>query len=216
VRTIAIGTIAIALLAAACASPTSVDVDSLQDAESPVSASPATTSPVAASPATTSPVTASPVTTSPVATSPPTTSDIALSDESATPIGDQDDGTEPAEQEATVTTQPPRETSETPSPIEAVEPRPSGPVAGLVADLATRLGIDESDVTLVSHEEVTWPDSSLGCPQKGMEYTQVLVNGSLIVLKVNGATYEYHSGSSRDPFYCSNPTEPVSGDSGDV
>ncbi len=49
-----------------------------------------------------------------------------------------------------------------------------------------------------------------------MSYTQVLVNGSLIVLEVNGANYEYHSGVGRDPFYCPNPTAPVSGDYGDV
>ncbi len=210
-RTFAVGTIAIALLAAACASPTSVEADPAQRAESPVSVSPVTTSPVPESPATTSPVT-----TSPVATSPPTTSGIALSDEPAAPSGDQDDGTEPAEQETTVTTQPPKETSETPPPTNSVEPNPSGPVAASIADLAARLGIDGSGVTLVSQEEVTWSDGSLGCPQPDMSYTQVLVNGSLVVLEAGGTTYEYHSGVGRDPFYCANPTDPVSGDYGDV
>jgi len=97
-----------------------------------------------------------------------------------------------------------------------VEPHPSGPVAAAITDLATRLGVDESAVRLVSQEEVTWPDGSLGCPQPDMSYIQVLVNGSLIVLEVNGTSYEYHSGGGRGPFYCPNPTDPVSGDYGDV
>ena len=205
-RTFAVGTIAIALLTAACAYPTSIDAESGQDASSPVVTSPVTTSPVAVSPVATSPATTSPV----------VASDAAPSDETVVPSGDQDDGTEPAEQETTVTTQPPKETSETPPPTESVEPHPSGPVAASIADLVARLGIDASDVTVVSQEEVTWPDGSLGCPQPDMSYIQVLVNGSLIVLEVDGTTYEYHSGVGRDPFYCPNPTEPASGDYGDV
>ncbi len=68
-----------------------------------------------------------------------------------------------------------------------------------VTDLAARLGIDESAVTVVSVEEVTWSDGSLGCPEPGMMYTQALENGSLIVLEVAG----------RDPFYCATPIAPV-------
>jgi hypothetical protein len=75
-----------------------------------------------------------------------------------------------------------------------------------VADLADRLGVEESMVTVVSIEEVTWSDGSLGCPEPGMMYTQSLVDGSLIVLEVDGLTYEYHSGSDTDPFYCESPT----------
>ena len=116
-----------------------------------------------------------------------------------------------------MTTQPPNDTSETRvKPIQPVDPSPSGPVAAVIADLASRLGTDESSITLVSQEEVTWPDGSLGCPQPDMSYIQVLVNGSLIVLESDGTIYEYHSGVGRDPFYCPNPTEPASGDYGDV
>ena len=115
-----------------------------------------------------------------------------------------------------MTTQPPKETSESPPPTKSVEPNLSGPVAAAIADLAARLGVDESAITLISQEEVTWPDRSLGCPQPDMSYIQVLVNGSLIILEVDGTTYEYHSGVGRDPFFCPDPTEPASGDYGDV
>ena len=85
-----------------------------------------------------------------------------------------------------------------------------------VTDLAERLGVDESAITVVSVAEVTWPDGSLGCPQPGMMYTQALVNGSLIVLDVDGTTYEYHAGADGRPFYCQDPTPPTTGDYGDV
>ena len=78
-----------------------------------------------------------------------------------------------------------------------------------VTDLAARLGVDESAITVVSVEEVTWPDGSLGCPEPGMMYSQALEDGTLIVLDVDGTIYEYHGGAGRDPFYCENPTPPV-------
>jgi hypothetical protein len=81
-----------------------------------------------------------------------------------------------------------------------------------VTDLADRLGVEESIITVASVEEVTWSDGSLGCPEPGMMYTQSLVDGSLIVLVVDGLTYEYHSGSDTDPFYCESPAVPVSSD----
>lgn len=71
-----------------------------------------------------------------------------------------------------------------------------------VTDLAGRLGITPEDVTVLSVEAVTWPDSSLGCPQPGMVYLQVMIDGLRIRLSAGGALYEYHSGGSRDPFLC--------------
>jgi len=84
-----------------------------------------------------------------------------------------------------------------------------------VTDLAARLGVDESAITVVSVEEVTWPDGSLGCPEPGMMYSQALEDGTLIVLDVDGTIYEYHGGVGRDPFYCENPTPPVGDGAGD-
>lgn len=75
-----------------------------------------------------------------------------------------------------------------------------------VADLAGRLDVSEADVRVVSVEEVTWRDGSLGCAQEGMMYTQALVDGSRIVLEVEGETYEYHQGQGR-VFWCEKPTQ---------
>lgn len=76
-----------------------------------------------------------------------------------------------------------------------------------VADLATRLGIEPAAVEIVSVEEVTWRDGSLGCAQSGMAYTQALVAGSRIVLRADGAEHEYHQGGSKPPFRCAKPTQ---------
>jgi hypothetical protein len=69
-------------------------------------------------------------------------------------------------------------------------------------DLAARLGIQTSEIELLKYEEVVWPDSSLGCPQPGMEYLQVPMDGVLIRLSAGGQVYNYHSGGSRGVFLC--------------
>ena len=84
-----------------------------------------------------------------------------------------------------------------------------GPVEQAKSDLTGRLGIGAKQVTVVSSEEVTWRDASLGCPQPGMQYAQVLTNGSRIVLEAGGKRYEYHSGAGRPPFLCTTPQPPL-------
>lgn len=75
-------------------------------------------------------------------------------------------------------------------------------VAQAKDDLAKRSGISVDQITLVQVQTVTWPDGSLGCPQPGMMYPQVLVDGLLIQLRAKGDVYEYHSGGNRAPFLC--------------
>ena len=79
-------------------------------------------------------------------------------------------------------------------------------------DLAQRLTIAITEISLVEAKEVVWPDSSLGCPQPGMRYKQVPEDGALIVLEAQGTAYEYHNGGSRGLFLCekglSSPKKP--------
>ncbi|MFN8443197.1 MAG: hypothetical protein U0175_20650 [Caldilineaceae bacterium] len=83
---------------------------------------------------------------------------------------------------------------------------PSNPlVVQAMKDLAKLTGLSLDQITLVSNEAVTWPDGALGCPQPGMVYMQVLVDGSRIVLSAGGKSYEYHSGDQRGAFLCTNP-----------
>ena len=93
-------------------------------------------------------------------------------------------------------------------PTKTTGPTPQPPVlADAVADLATTLGVEESAVQVVSLEEVTWRDGSLGCASPGMMYTQALVEGTRMVLRVEGADYEYHAGGTKPPFHCPEPTQ---------
>lgn len=95
-------------------------------------------------------------------------------------------------------------------------PTPTGASRGIMEplitlakeDLAARLDVDVDEIAVVRTESVVWPDSSLGCPQPDMAYTQVQVDGALIVLEVDGRRYNYHSGGGREPFLCENPGKP--------
>jgi hypothetical protein len=62
-----------------------------------------------------------------------------------------------------------------------------------VKDLAKKIGAPESDIAGVAQEDVTWPDSCLGCVKTGETCAQVLTPGYRIVLRVRDATYEYHT-----------------------
>lgn len=83
-------------------------------------------------------------------------------------------------------------------------------------DLAQRLTVSTSQISVISASEVVWPDGSLGCPQKGMAYIQVLIPGFLIVLENDNKQYEYHSGKDGNVAYCQNPTSPTTGTPSDT
>jgi hypothetical protein len=134
--------------------------------------------------------------------------EMAVEQEGTVPDPEQDPG--PVELEPAPT----KESTPPPTlPPQPVEEPPSGssPAETAVADLAVRLGVDAGSISVVSAEEVTWPDRSLGCPQPDMLYAQVLTNGSRIVLEHDGTRYAYHSGAGRGPFYCAAPSAPVPG-----
>ena len=83
-------------------------------------------------------------------------------------------------------------------------------------DLAQRLSIPIAQIDLVEAAGVVWSNASLGCPQPGMMYADVLTPGYLIRLNAKGLTYEYHAGKNSDPFLCENPIPPVPGMPGDT
>lgn len=113
------------------------------------------------------------------------------------------------------TGEPPEPTNLTDDQISA----PTDPVDLVIADLAEYLHVSPNAIELFSTETIIWPDSSLGCPQPDIAYTQVTVDGMLIQLRVGNTVYHYHSGGDADPFLCEStellamePTDqPISG-----
>jgi hypothetical protein len=69
-------------------------------------------------------------------------------------------------------------------------------------DLAQRLNISRNEIEVIEAKAVVWPDAGLGCPQPGMAYAQVQVEGVLVRLSHQGMSYDYHGGGSQDLFLC--------------
>lgn len=112
------------------------------------------------------------------------------------------ESTPPTTTEATTEPPPPTTTEPTTEPTQMTTQPPASDLETAIADLAARLDVDVSDIDVVSIEEVTWPDGSIGCPAPGMSYTQALVDGSRIVLAYDGIEYSYHQGGGRAVFFC--------------
>jgi len=104
------------------------------------------------------------------------------------------------------------EGAETVSPLE--EPALSSPLptpareevgdaSGMMAQLkplvAAKLGLGVAELTAIAVEEVEWSDASLGCPQPGMMYAQVITPGWRF-------TFEGRAGQLYDVHTAQNPT----------
>lgn len=76
-------------------------------------------------------------------------------------------------------------------------------------DLAQRLTTSTPQIELIKVIEVVWPDSSLGCPQPEMTYTQVLTDGFIIQLKASEILYRYHTNTTGQIILCERPRLPV-------
>lgn len=75
-------------------------------------------------------------------------------------------------------------------------------LAAALANLAQQTGIPADQITVQSIEATEWPDASLGCPQEGMMYAQVVTPGFLMVLTAQGQTYEYHTDQQATVVLC--------------
>lgn len=64
-------------------------------------------------------------------------------------------------------------------------------------NLAQRLEVDPEAVAVQSIDETEFPDASLGVPEPGELYAQVLTPGLIITLAVDGETHTYHAGDTR-------------------
>jgi hypothetical protein len=82
-------------------------------------------------------------------------------------------------------------------------------ITAVIADLSRRFNVDPGRVEVLENKEVTWADSSLGCPEPGVGYLTVLTPGRQIILGVDGKQYHYHAGRDNQFFYCRDPKPPV-------
>lgn len=62
-----------------------------------------------------------------------------------------------------------------------------------LTDLAARLKVGKDAIQITSVEKRMWGDTSLGCPQPGVMYAQVVTPGFLIQLTAGGKAYAYHA-----------------------
>lgn len=81
------------------------------------------------------------------------------------------------------------------------EPVPGQPVDRAVRvareTLARELGVPPRRIRAHDVERVEWPDASLGCPEPGMVYAQVLTSGYRMRLEVDGKVHFMHVAGER-------------------
>ena len=103
--------------------------------------------------------------------------------------------------------------SRTSEPGPGVIAVPNAVIVAALNDAAARTRTPQAKIRIVSAEAVTWPDSSLGCPQPGLMYAQALMPGYRVVLEAQDQTLNYHAGRQGLPQFCpaERVTAPVTG-----
>ena len=71
-----------------------------------------------------------------------------------------------------------------------------------VNSLANDLKIPPEQVEVRSVTPTEWNDSSLGCPEPGRAYMQVITPGYRVILFANGREYEYHTNRQNMAIRC--------------
>jgi hypothetical protein len=75
-------------------------------------------------------------------------------------------------------------------------------VSGAVADLSARTGIAADAIVVSEARSVQWGSGAIGCPKEGMNYTQAIVPGVLLLLEADGTVYRYHGRTGKRLVYC--------------
>jgi len=89
------------------------------------------------------------------------------------------------------------------TPVHAQEPTTI--VDAALQDLSQKLGrpITRANVDTWTWEQTDFPDSSLGCPQPGQAYAQVVTRGYKITFTVKGVVYDYRAtNDGKSVFQC--------------
>jgi hypothetical protein len=119
-----------------------------------------------------------------------------------TPAAPSDEPTMPS-----TSTPEPQPTTGVPTPsaeptVGVVPPEAQDVVALARQDLAQTLDVGQESIEVSAVEAVEWPDASLGCPQPGQMYAQVVTPGFRVVFEVRGETYVYHTDREQTVVLC--------------
>ena len=68
--------------------------------------------------------------------------------------------------------------------------------------LAEELEISVDQIKVVTADPTYWSDTSLGCPQPGMTYPQVITPGYRVTLVVGSTLYTYHTDTKQTVVRC--------------
>jgi hypothetical protein len=102
-------------------------------------------------------------------------------------------------------------TPKDPAPVstDSDTPQPAGIsdaiLSALRQDLARRSGAAADAIRVVSARAMQWNDGSMGCPQPGQFYMQVIVDGFHVILEAQGRDYDYRTNTGGGFVLCENP-----------
>ncbi len=80
----------------------------------------------------------------------------------------------------------------------------SGPEAIAIGTVAAQTGLAPDQFNVISSEAVNFSDASLGCPQPGMAYPQVITPGYRVLIEGDGQNFDVRV-SGRRGLICDNP-----------
>ena len=66
-------------------------------------------------------------------------------------------------------------------------------VAAAKADAAVQAGVPATELQVTAAEALTWRNGGIGCPRKGVLYTDALVPGYRVWLRGAGRDWDYHA-----------------------
>ena len=99
----------------------------------------------------------------------------------------------PATAALTATARPLPSATPMPATLTPVLEPPPPAAMNAIALLASASGVPAEIIKLISWEKTVWSDSSLGCPEPGKSYAQVVTSGWKIVLSAPDGLHEFHA-----------------------
>lgn len=75
-------------------------------------------------------------------------------------------------------------------------------ITAIARDLSRQSDTPMDEIAFISTEPVSWPDTSLGCPAPDLFYAEVITEGYLVTMAINGRPFEYHTDGGANFVLC--------------